>query len=305
HNIKNFPKIDDMEKLETLRIECEYTKFEIPTIKSDMDNLHPNKRPLGGCQPRQHQNKHPFIQLLLPAALNEHPYASRQPTKQPPSIAAAVRQHQPNTSNIAAAVRQHQPNSLNIAAAVRQHQPNSLNITAAVRQHQPNSPLVAANSGSQTNTPLVAAPARWRVEESDMDERVDRVTSNLFGFVGKIPPEKFSGGGRRWRVVVAGWAAAGGVVAARGVVEKRRVRESGVEGRIDRVTSNLFGFAGKIPPEKFSGGGRRRRLVAGRQEAAAGGLWLGWERNRWKCPITTLGIASMDTYLRDVAFEKH
>nr|GFA09455.1 hypothetical protein [Tanacetum cinerariifolium] len=38
---------------------------------------------------------------------------------------------------------------------------------------------------------------RWRVEESDMDERVDRVTSNLFGFAGKIPPEKFSGGGRR------------------------------------------------------------------------------------------------------------
>nr|GFC37456.1 hypothetical protein [Tanacetum cinerariifolium] len=59
------------------------------------------------------------------------------------------------------------------------------------------------------------------------------------------------------------------VVAARGVVEKRRVRESGVEGRIDRVTSNLFGFAGKIPPKKFSGGGRRRRVVADRQEAAA------------------------------------
>nr|GEY47343.1 hypothetical protein [Tanacetum cinerariifolium] len=38
---------------------------------------------------------------------------------------------------------------------------------------------------------------RWRVEESDMDERVYRVTTNLFGFAGKIPPEKFSGGGRR------------------------------------------------------------------------------------------------------------
>nr|GEY67192.1 reverse transcriptase domain-containing protein [Tanacetum cinerariifolium] len=48
---------------------------------------------------------------------------------------------------------------------------------------------------------------------------------------------------------------------------ERRVRESGVEGWIDRVTSYLFGFAGKIPPEKFSGGGRRRRVVAGR-------LWL-------------------------------
>nr|GFB40539.1 hypothetical protein [Tanacetum cinerariifolium] len=60
------------------------------------------------------------------------------------------------------------------------------------------------------------------------------------------------------------------VVAARGVVEKRRVRESGVEGRIDRVTSNLFGFAGKIPPEKFSGGGV---VAAGGRPAmvAAGG----------------------------------
>nr|GEU39947.1 hypothetical protein [Tanacetum cinerariifolium] len=50
-------------------------------------------------------------------------------------------------------------------------------------------------------------------------------------------------------------AAVVSVVAARGVVEKRRVRESGVEGRIDRVTSNLFGFAEKIPPKKFSDGG--------------------------------------------------
>nr|GFC42154.1 hypothetical protein [Tanacetum cinerariifolium] len=65
----------------------------------------------------------------------------------------------------------------------------------------------------------------------------------------------------------------------RGVVEKRRVRESGVEGRIDRETRILFGFAGKIPLEKFFGGGRRRRVVAGRQEVAGGGLWLGWERN--------------------------
>nr|GFD61825.1 hypothetical protein [Tanacetum cinerariifolium] len=39
-----------------------------------------------------------------------------------------------------------------------------------------------------------------------------------------------------------------------------RVRESGVEDRIDRETRILFGFAGKIPPEKFSGGGR---VVAG------------------------------------------
>nr|GFB54580.1 hypothetical protein [Tanacetum cinerariifolium] len=41
-----------------------------------------------------------------------------------------------------------------------------------------------------------------------------------------------------------------------------RVKESGVEDRVDRETRNLFGFAGKIPPEKFSGGGRV--AVAGR-----------------------------------------
>nr|GFB57131.1 hypothetical protein [Tanacetum cinerariifolium] len=55
------------------------------------------------------------------------------------------------------------------------------------------------------------------------------------------------------------------------VVAAGRVRESGIDERTDRETSNLFGFTGKIPPEKFSGGGRRRRVVAGRQEAAAGG----------------------------------
>nr|GEZ67576.1 hypothetical protein [Tanacetum cinerariifolium] len=48
-----------------------------------------------------------------------------------------------------------------------------------------------------------------------------------------------------------------------GGTEKGRVRESGVDERVDRVTGTLFGFAGKIPPEKFSGGGRRRRRVAG------------------------------------------
>nr|GEZ16210.1 hypothetical protein [Tanacetum cinerariifolium] len=39
-----------------------------------------------------------------------------------------------------------------------------------------------------------------------------------------------------------------------------RVKESGVEDRVDRETRNLFGFAEKIPPEKFSDGGR---VVAG------------------------------------------
>nr|GFA03424.1 hypothetical protein [Tanacetum cinerariifolium] len=42
-----------------------------------------------------------------------------------------------------------------------------------------------------------------------MVDRIDPVTMSLFGFAGKIPPEKFSGGGgggRRWLpAVVAGW----------------------------------------------------------------------------------------------------
>ncbi|GJW92882.1 hypothetical protein Tco_0172554 [Tanacetum coccineum] len=39
------------------------------------------------------------------------------------------------------------------------------------------------------------------------------------------------------------------------MVVVRRVRESGSGDRIDRVVGSLFGLAGKIPPEKFSGGG--------------------------------------------------
>nr|GFB47819.1 hypothetical protein [Tanacetum cinerariifolium] len=65
------------------------------------------------------------------------------------------------------------------------------------------------------------------------------------------------------RIIVVVAAGVGDGVAAVVVFRwrsERRVRESGVEGRIDRVTRKLFGFAGKIPPEKFSGG---RRVVAG------------------------------------------
>ncbi|GJR27698.1 hypothetical protein Tco_1103930 [Tanacetum coccineum] len=36
---------------------------------------------------------------------------------------------------------------------------------------------------------------------------------------------------------------------------ERRVRESGSGDRVHRVVGSLFGLAGKIPPEKFSGGG--------------------------------------------------
>nr|GFC00500.1 hypothetical protein [Tanacetum cinerariifolium] len=60
------------------------------------------------------------------------------------------------------------------------------------------------------------------------------------------------------------------VVVARDSDGKRRVRETDMMGRIDRVTRNLFGFARKIPPKKFSGGG----VVAaagGRPEVAAAG----------------------------------
>nr|GEW13298.1 hypothetical protein [Tanacetum cinerariifolium] len=40
----------------------------------------------------------------------------------------------------------------------------------------------------------------WRVRESDIEDRIDREVRKLFGFAGKIPPEKFSDGGS----VVAG-----------------------------------------------------------------------------------------------------
>nr|GFA65905.1 hypothetical protein [Tanacetum cinerariifolium] len=66
----------------------------------------------------------------------------------------------------------------------------------------------------------------------------------------------------------------GGVATAVVVVrwwQRWRVKESDMDERVDRVTSNIFGFAGKIPSKKFSGGGRRRRMVAGRQEDVAGG----------------------------------
>nr|GEZ79683.1 hypothetical protein [Tanacetum cinerariifolium] len=59
----------------------------------------------------------------------------------------------------------------------------------------------------------------------------------------------FYGGGGAW---------CGGVDG--GQRGKGRVRESGVKGRIDREIRSIFGFVGKIPPEKFSGGGR---VVAG------------------------------------------
>nr|GFB33067.1 hypothetical protein [Tanacetum cinerariifolium] len=48
----------------------------------------------------------------------------------------------------------------------------------------------------------------WRVKESGVEDRVDWETRNLFGFAGKIQPEKFSGGGRQWWPA-AGWGGEG------------------------------------------------------------------------------------------------
>ncbi|GKE21631.1 hypothetical protein Tco_1433143 [Tanacetum coccineum] len=47
----------------------------------------------------------------------------------------------------------------------------------------------------------VAGGGFWRVKESDVVGRIDRLTRSIFGVHRKTPPEKFSGGGD---VVVAG-----------------------------------------------------------------------------------------------------
>nr|GEU57040.1 hypothetical protein [Tanacetum cinerariifolium] len=88
------------------------------------------------------------------------------------------------------------------------------------------------------------------VEREEWED--DRVTDDDYG---EGPVEM----GRRW-MAAEEWG--------------RRVRESGVEDRIDRETRNLFGFAGKIPSKKSSGGGSMVAAVA-----AAGGL--GWPDN-WR-----------------------
>nr|GEW70032.1 hypothetical protein [Tanacetum cinerariifolium] len=81
-----------------------------------------------------------------------------------------------------------------------------------------------------------------------------------------------SGGGGAWQQGVADKEAAvrvaAVVVVARDSDGERRVRESDMMGRIDRVIRSIFGFAEKSPPEKFSGGG----VVA-----VAGG----WLAGRW------------------------
>nr|GEV33325.1 hypothetical protein [Tanacetum cinerariifolium] len=84
-----------------------------------------------------------------------------------------------------------------------------------------------------------------RVRESGVDERVDRVTGSLFGFAGKISPEKFSGGKKKYIEVVAVAVAVlhGG---GGGWWCFERVRESGVDERVDRVTGRRKNLAGKV-----------------------------------------------------------
>ncbi|GJS35077.1 hypothetical protein Tco_0533459 [Tanacetum coccineum] len=57
---------------------------------------------------------------------------------------------------------------------------------------------------------------------------------------------------RKWlRICGGGGVGCGGTAAG----EEGRVRESGSGDRVDPLMGSLFGLAGKIPPEKFSGGG--------------------------------------------------
>ncbi|GKD46741.1 hypothetical protein Tco_1271386, partial [Tanacetum coccineum] len=44
-------------------------------------------------------------------------------------------------------------------------------------------------------------------DDECIGDPIDRPVSHLFAFAGKIPPEKYSGGGRRWRPAAAWWLA--------------------------------------------------------------------------------------------------
>nr|GEZ87018.1 hypothetical protein [Tanacetum cinerariifolium] len=46
---------------------------------------------------------------------------------------------------------------------------------------------------------------RWRVGESGVDDWIDRSEGNKFGFAGKSPPEKFSGGSSVVAAMAADW----------------------------------------------------------------------------------------------------
>nr|GEU48885.1 hypothetical protein [Tanacetum cinerariifolium] len=70
---------------------------------------------------------------------------------------------------------------------------------------------------------------------------------------------------RRWSV--AAWVVVLAVGRRRLPEKWRRMTESVIVDRIDRVTGSTFGFAGKSPPEKFSGDGV---VVAGGDGRLAG-----------------------------------
>nr|GFA35875.1 hypothetical protein [Tanacetum cinerariifolium] len=67
--------------------------------------------------------------------------------------------------------------------------------------------------------------------------------------------------GRWWQQWCGRGGSGGGTVG-------QRVGASDIVDRVDREVRKLFGFAGKSPPEKFSGGGSLVVVVAG-----GGGRW--------------------------------
>nr|GFB06522.1 hypothetical protein [Tanacetum cinerariifolium] len=98
----------------------------------------------------------------------------------------------------------------------------------------------------------------WRrVVASGVVDLIDRLIRSVFGFDRKARRKSFStmvnGGGGV--VTVGRWCMAAGWRTRRQRDGERRVRESDMMGRIDRVIRSIFGFAGKSPPEKFSAGG--------------------------------------------------
>nr|GEY58085.1 hypothetical protein [Tanacetum cinerariifolium] len=150
-------------------------------------------------------------------------------------------------------------------------------VAAVSRQPNKHDLMLLPCLGSQTNTTLCCCEPETNTHFIQLPDSAAKQTIPIVAAVSRqpnkhsllLPPDSAA---KQTIPIVAAWgmvvlAAVVLVVAARGVVEKRRVRESGVEGRIDRVVGILFGFAGKILPKKFSDGGR---VVAG------GGCPVGW-----------------------------
>nr|GFC29045.1 hypothetical protein [Tanacetum cinerariifolium] len=145
---------------------------------------------------------------------------SRQPEQTSPYAASVART---NSSYAASAAQTNTPYA---ASAARTN--ISLRCLGSPNKHSP----IVTVSAAQTNTPTVTVSAAVTTEQT-------RPYGGCKYGVGG------AGGGS------SGGGAGGGV--NDGQRGKGRVRESDVEGRIDRETRILFGFAGKIPPEKFFG----------------------------------------------------